>query len=213
MGSRFAQITFTEKVQNHQEVQGSRRAYLRMAEGPESPDQLGPNERMFIGERDSFYLASVGESGWPYIQHRGGPRGFLKVVDGNTVGFADFRGNRQYITRGNVDHDNRVALFFMDYANQIRLKVLGRVRVVENNPELLKRLTPEGYPARVERAVLIDVEAFDWNCPQHIPQMFPRDAVEQALHKLHNRIEKLEAENAKLKAEAGSSEVEASPTR
>ena len=202
MGSRFAQLAFTENVQKHQEIQGSRRAYLRMAHGPETPDRMGPNERMFIAERDSFYIASVSETGWPYVQHRGGPPGFLRVVNDNTLGFADYRGNRQYITRGNVDHDNRVALFLMDYTNQIRLKMLGRVQVVENNqnPELIKKLVPEDYPARVERGVLINVEAFDWNCPQHIPQMFPRDAVEQALQKLHSRIEQLENENTKLKA-------------
>ena len=204
MGSRFAQLAFTENVQKHQEIQGSRRAYLRMAHGPETPDRMGPNERMFIAERDSFYIASVSETGWPYVQHRGGPPGFLRVVDDNTLGFADYRGNRQYITRGNVDHDNRVALFLMDYTNQIRLKMLGRVRVVENNknPELIRKLVPEDYPARVERGILINVEAFDWNCPQHIPQMFHAEDVGHTIQQFQARIRELEAEVAALKAAA-----------
>jgi predicted pyridoxine 5'-phosphate oxidase superfamily flavin-nucleotide-binding protein len=200
VAGRFAQIAFTDKVRRHQESHGSGRAYRRMAEGPDSPDRLGPDERLFIGERDSFYLATVGETGWPYLQHRGGPRGFLRVLDDHTLGFADFRGNRQYITRGNLDHDNRVSMFLMDYVNQIRLKVLGRARVVEDDPGLVARLAPEGYPARVERGILIDVEAFDWNCRQHIPQMFPRDAVQEAVGKLRDRIAELERENARLRA-------------
>ncbi|TMR99213.1 pyridoxamine 5'-phosphate oxidase family protein [Nonomuraea basaltis] len=195
MTSRFAQLTFTPGVQAHQREHGSDRAYRRMLTGPEEADRLGDDERHFIGERDSFYLATVGETGWPYIQHRGGPPGFLTVIDDHTLGFADFRGNRQYITRGNLDHDDRVALFLMDYANQVRLKILGRARVVEGD----QALAVAGYPAKVERAVLIDVEGFNWNCPQHIPQLFPRDAVEHALGHLRDRIAELERENAELR--------------
>jgi uncharacterized protein len=199
MASRFAQLAFTPGVQRHQRDHGSDRAYRRLVEGPAVADRLGSDERLFIRQRDSFYLATVGETGWPYIQHRGGPLGFLKVLDDCTLGFVDFRGNRQYISRGNLDHDNRVSLFLMDYAHQTRLKMLGRARVVDDDPKLISRLIVGGYPAKVERAVLIDVEGFDWNCPQHIPQMFSRDAVEQALGTLEKRIARLERENAELR--------------
>ncbi|MEU4722858.1 pyridoxamine 5'-phosphate oxidase family protein [Nonomuraea dietziae] len=200
MSSRFAQIAFTPGVQRHQLDHGSHRAYQRLMEGAGGADRLGDAERLFIGERDSFYLASVGESGWPYIQHRGGPRGFLRVLDEHTLGFADFRGNRQYITRGNLDHDDRVSLFLMNYANRGRLKVLGRARAVEDDPELIGRLAVEGYQGKVERAVLIDVEGFDWNCSQHIPELYPRDLVERALGSARDRIAALERENARLRA-------------
>ncbi|NUT45673.1 MAG: pyridoxamine 5-phosphate oxidase [Thermoactinospora sp.] len=194
--SRFAQLAFTDGVQAHQKAHGSHRAYRRALEGPAEGDRLGPGERAFIAERDSFYIATVSESGWPYIQHRGGPPGFLRVLDDRTLGFADFRGNRQYITRGNLDHDDRVSLFLMDYANQVRLKVLGRARVIEGDLSLAEA----GYPARVERAVSVRVEGFDWNCPQHIPQLFSRDAVGHALGHLRDRVAELERENARLRA-------------
>lgn len=193
--SRFAQLAFTDGVLAQQQVHGSDRAYRRALDGPAEADRLGPDERAFIAERDSFYLATVSETGWPYIQHRGGPPGFLKVLDDRTLGFADFRGNRQYITRGNLDHDERVSLFLMDYARRTRLKLLGRARVVEDD----RSLAVAGYPAKVERAVIIRIEGFDWNCPQHIPQMFPRDAVEHALGHLRERIAELERENARLR--------------
>ncbi|WP_328996571.1 pyridoxamine 5'-phosphate oxidase family protein [Kribbella sp. NBC_01245] len=199
MSKRFAQLAFTPGVQRHQRQHGSDRAYRGMIEGPGEADRLGPDEALFIGERDSFYLATVGETGWPYIQHRGGPPGFLKVLDENTIGFADLRGNRQYITRGNLDHDDRVSLFLMDYANRTRLKILGRARAIEDDPELIGRLSVEGYPAKVERAIVIDVEGFDWNCRQHIPQLFPADAVHEALDSLRQRIAELERQNAELR--------------
>lgn len=189
MTSRFAQVAFTPAVQEQQRAHGSDRAYQRMLDGPREADRIGENERFFIEQRDSFYLASVGETGWPYIQHRGGPRGFLRVLDDRTLGFPDFRGNRQYITRGNLDGDNRVSLFLMDYANQGRLKILGRARVVEGDGAL----AVEGYPAKVERTMLIDVEAFDWNCSQHIPQLFPVEAVEGTIRRLQARIAELES--------------------
>ncbi|WP_151480729.1 pyridoxamine 5'-phosphate oxidase family protein [Streptomyces albicerus] len=199
MSNRFAQLTFTPDVQRHQREHGSDRAYRRMTEGPAEADRLGPDETLFLGERDSFYLATVGATGWPYIQHRGGPRGFLKVLDEHTIGFGDLRGNRQYITRGNLDHDDRVSLFLMDYAHRARLKILGRARAVEDDPDLIERLSVEGYPAKVERAIVIDVEGLDWNCRQHIPQLFPADAVHEALDSLRERIAELERENAELR--------------
>jgi predicted pyridoxine 5'-phosphate oxidase superfamily flavin-nucleotide-binding protein len=195
MTSRYAQLAFTDGVQAHQRVHGSDRAYRRMLDGPRAADRLGPDERHYIESRESFYIASVGETGWPYIQHRGGPRGFLQVLDDRTIGFADFRGNRQYITRGNLDHDDRVSLFLMDYANRARMKILGRARVVDGESPL----AVAGYPAKVERTVLIDVEAFDWNCHQHIPQLFSREAVEAALGSLRDRVAELERENARLR--------------
>ncbi|NGO81824.1 pyridoxamine 5-phosphate oxidase [Streptomyces sp. YC504] len=201
MSNRFAQLAFTPAVQEHQRLHGSDRAYRRMADGSEAADPIGRDEAAFIAQRDSFYLATVSETGWPYIQHRGGPRGFLKVLGEHTLGFADLRGNRQYITRGNLDHDGRVALFLMDYTHQARLKILGRARVVEaaDDPATLAALTVDGYPGRPERALLIDVEGHNWNCSQHIPQLLPRDGVEEALVSLHDRIADLERENAELR--------------
>ncbi|WP_267242602.1 pyridoxamine 5'-phosphate oxidase family protein [Streptomyces sp. PR69] len=201
MSDRYAEIAFSPKVQAHQRLHGSHRAYRGRVEGPaDGPEPIGPDERRFLAQRDSFYLASVGEAGWPYIQHRGGPRGFLRVLDEHTLGFADFRGNRQYISRGNLDHSERVALFLMDYAHRTRLKIFGAARAVEaaEDPELVARLTPDGYPARAERALLIRVEGYDWNCPQHIPQLVPADDVRHAIHELHEKIERLEKENAEL---------------
>lgn len=202
MTGHYGQVTFTEGVRAHQEAHGSRRGYERMAAVPEVPDRLGENEAWFIGERDSFYLSTVGETGWPYIQHRGGPRGFLRVIDSRTIGFADFRGNKQYISRGNLDHDDRVALFLMDYANKTRLKILGRARVVEaeDDPELVASLSVPEYNAKAERALLIEIEAFDWNCSQHIPELYPRDQVLEAVRPMRERIAELERENAELRA-------------
>lgn len=202
MTGNYGQVAFNPAVREQQRKHGSLRSYERMAEVPAVPDVIGPDEAWFIGERASFYMATVGETGWPYIQHRGGPPGFLKVVDPHTLGFADFRGNRQYISRGNLDHDDRVSLFLMDYAAQTRLKILGRADVVEaeEDPQLIASLAVEGYPAKIERAVLIDVEAFDWNCRQHIPQLYPREAVAAALGELRTRIDELERENARLRA-------------
>ncbi|MFG2246060.1 pyridoxamine 5'-phosphate oxidase family protein [Spirillospora sp. NPDC048823] len=198
MSSRFAQLAFTPGVQRHQRENGSARAYRPLLDGPVIADRLGEAERQFVRQRDSFYLASVGETGWPYVQHRGGPPGFLKVVDDGTLGFADFRGNRQYITLGNLDHDNRVALFLMDYGHQARMKIMGRARAVED-PAMLAELTVPGYRAKVERAVLIEVEAFDWNCRQHIPRLVPLDAVEHTLTSLQERIAELERQNTELR--------------
>lgn len=199
MSNRFAQLAFTPGVQRHQRQHGSDRAYRGMMAGPAEVDRLGPDEMLFLSERDSFYLGTVGETGWPYIQHRGGPTGFLKVLDENTIGFADLRGNRQYITRGNLDHDDRVSLFLMDYANRTRLKILGRARAVEDDADLIGRLSVGGYPAKVERAIVIDVEGINWNCQQHIPQLFPADAVHEALDSLRQRIAELEQQNAELR--------------
>jgi predicted pyridoxine 5'-phosphate oxidase superfamily flavin-nucleotide-binding protein len=158
-------------------------------------------EKEFIATRDSFYMATVSESGWPYVQHRGGPVGFLHVIDDSTLAFADFRGNRQYISLGNATANGRVALLIMDYPNRRRLKIYARIEVkdLETEPELAKTLTLEGYRARPERAFLLHVEAFDWNCPQHITPRFSQQEIETALSPVRMRILQLEAENKMLR--------------
>ncbi|MEU2119872.1 pyridoxamine 5'-phosphate oxidase family protein [Streptomyces sp. NPDC016459] len=204
MSSRYAQLLFTPDVQHHQDAVGSGRAYRHMAAaaGPD-PDQLGPDEQEFILERDSFYMASINTGGWPYVQHRGGPPGFLQPLDGHTLAYADFRGNRQYITNGNLDSENRVALILMDYPRRIRLKILGRARVkaLADNPYLAERLRPVdyGHPHIVERLVVIDIEAFDWNCPQHITPRFTPAELQQALDPVRSRINHLEQDNDALR--------------
>lgn len=199
MGHRFAELAFTPRVKALQERYGSRSSYARMENGDVRNGQLGPSEADFIAERDSFYMATVSESGWPYIQHRGGPQGFVRVLDQTTLGFADFRGNRQYVSVGNLATSDRVAMFFMDYPNRTRLKLLGRVTIVDSpEGETISRLVAPGYQAVVERGLLITVEAFDWNCPQHITPRFTLDDVEQASAALHQRIAELEGEVARL---------------
>src|SRR5277367_203959 len=153
MGHNFGSLVFTPLVKALQEKYGSRRQYARMEAGPSVPDRLGPDESMFIAERDSFYMATVGSTGWPYIQHRGGPKGFLKVIDDHTIAFADFRGNKQYVTAGNLAADNRVALIMLDYPAQARLKILGRTEILEGEParELIERLREPGSKDVIER--------------------------------------------------------------
>jgi uncharacterized protein len=171
MGKRFAELAFTPSVKQQQEKHGSRAAYARVEQWGEPGDRLGEFEQQWLAQRDGFYMGTVTETGWPYIQYRGGKKGFLKVLDERTVAFADLRGNKQYISVGNLEGDDRVALFFMDYAHQERLKILGHARVVENNPEaerLLAQLRVPGEKTPAERAVVITIEAFDWNCQQHI---------------------------------------------
>ena len=201
MAHRFAEIAFTPAVKSLQSALGSRAAYARMEESPEPFNhRLGASEAAFIAARDSFYMATVSETGWPYIQHRGGPPGFVQVLDSGTLGFADFRGNRQYISVGNLAGDDRVALFFMDYANRTRLKLFGRARIAEvDEADLLARLAVPDYRARIERGVVIAVEGFDWNCPQHITERFTVDEVRAATTRLTDRIAALEAELAQLR--------------
>ena len=195
MGHRFADIAFTPAVRAMQDAMGSRKAYARL-DGPQvSHAELGEPEASFIAARDSVYMATVGQTGWPYIQHRGGPPGFVRVLDEKTIGFADFRGNRQYVSVGNIADNDRVSLFFMDYASRTRLKLLGRARVVDaSDPVLADRLVVPGYRAHPERGILIDVEAFDWNCSQHITPRFTLAQVETATAPLRARIEELEAQ-------------------
>lgn len=194
MGHRFAEIAFTPGVKAVQEQNGSRRSYARMEGGAPMRHRLSEREAQFIAARDSFYMATVSETGWPYIQHRGGPAGFLRVLDEKTIGFADFSGNRQYISVGNLSGNDRVSLFLMDYANRTRLKILGRVRLIApDDAETMRKLTLDGVESRIERGFLIDVEAFDWNCPQHITERYTLADVEHATAALRARIAELEA--------------------
>jgi predicted pyridoxine 5'-phosphate oxidase superfamily flavin-nucleotide-binding protein len=182
MGHKFAEIAFTESVRQVQLQQGSRSNYAEMDEGDDHNAQLSNAEARFISERDSFYMSSVSETGWPYVQHRGGPLGFMRVLDDKTIGFADYRGNRQYVSTGNFLNNDRVSLFFMDYPNRRRLKILGRIRAVsKQQTELLWRLKTQGYRALVERGFVIKVEAFDWNCPQHITPRYTQAQVEELM--------------------------------
>ena len=202
MTAHFFDLAFTPSVQAAQEVNGSRRAYARIHEAVANPDRLSEDEVAFIAQRDSFYMATVSETGWPYLQHRGGPKGFIKVLDDRTLGLADFRGNRQYVSLGNLNSDDRAAFFFMDYPNQARLKLLARVRAVDlaSEPKLTAALVDANYKAKVERGLLIRVEAFDWNCPQHITPRFTAEEVRPVIVKQQARIEELEAELAVLRA-------------
>lgn len=201
MTHKYLSTLFTDDVKAAQEENGSRVSYSRF-DGPAEADELTEAEADFIAVRDSFYMATVSENGWPYIQHRGGPAGFLKVLDSRMLAFADFRGNRQYISVGNIKHDDRVSLFLMDYPRQGRLKILGRMHEVDlaDQPELAEALATPGYRAKVERALVIKVEAFDWNCPQHITQRFTLAEIEPAVSSLRARIAELEKELAEKAA-------------
>ena len=178
MTHRFADIAFTDSVKAAQDAYGSRQHNDRLQAIAGPNDRLGPMEARFIAERDTFYLATVGESGWPYVQHRGGPKGFLKVLDDGRIAYADFRGNTQLISVGNTSIDDRVSLILMDYPHRKRLKILGHMSVSDAAnaaPELLARVRLDDYRADVERIVVIDVAAFDWNCPQHITRRYTEE--------------------------------------
>ena len=199
----FAEIAFTPAVQALQAAHGSRSAYARMAAGGGPGEGLGARGADLLAAADSFYLATVSETGWPYVQHRGGPRGFLKVLSPTRLAFADFGGNRQYVSAGNASRDDRVSLFVMDYPHRQRLKLLGHLRfedIADADPELVFAVELPGYRARVERVATIEVEAFDWNCPQHITPRYTLEEVEAASQPLHARIAALEAEVGALRA-------------
>lgn len=202
MARNFIRTLFTDTTRTLQAQDGSRENYARM-EGSEEggADQLGERETDFIAARDSFYLASVTADGWPYIQHRGGPPSFLTPLAGNRLGFADYRGNRQFISMANIDHDARVALFLVDYPSRRRLKLIGRAQVLTlaDDPGLVAALMPPGYPATAERAFVIDVVGFDWNCPQHITPRFSEAQIAAALAPATAELAELRAEVARLR--------------
>lgn len=189
---------FTPTVQDAQKAHGSRETYAKMTERP-APEGLGEDEITFLTSRTSFYMATVSETGWPYVQHRGGPAGFLKVLDPQTIGFADYRGNRQYVSTGNLQSNARVSIFAMDYPRKARLKLIGYATVndAEDAPDLAQSLTTEGE-GKVERVMSIKVEAFDWNCPQYI---VPRFDTAEIAALVAPEIDRLETENAQLTAE------------
>jgi predicted pyridoxine 5'-phosphate oxidase superfamily flavin-nucleotide-binding protein len=199
--ARFHKLAFTPTVKQVQSQMGSRASYQRADGDDGHADLVGPDEEAFIAARDSFYMASVGETGWPYVQHRGGPKGFVRVLDDHTLAFADFRGNRQYISVANVMKDNRVALFFMDYPNQTRLKVLAHASLVDVSLDtvMAQRLVMPEYGAKVERAFVLEVQGLDWNCPQHITPRFTQEELRPHLAPIHARLEELERENRRLR--------------
>ncbi len=195
-------VAFTPAVKAMQEKLGSRAGYARMEKMGGWKTSVTADLAGFLAQRDSVYLATASAEGQPYIQHRGGPKGFLKVIDERTLGFADFGGNRQYISLGNLSENDRAQLFLIDYANRRRVKVWGRARVIEDDPFLLERLADPGYPGKPERAILFTVEAWDVNCPQHITPRFTEEDLAPGIGKLKARIQELEAEVARLKGDS-----------
>ena len=206
MSKHYGSVAFTNAVSDVQRERGSERIYGRKRiAGRAVPgiDALTEDETEYLAERDSFYLATVSETGWPYVQFRGGPRGFLRVVDEHTIGWADFRGNLQYISTGNVGGNDRIALIAVDYLHRRRLKIFGHARIVtaEQDAALLERFADPEYDAEVERAVVVTVEAYDWNCPQHITPRFTADDLEPYLVVLRRQVADLQEENARLRAQ------------
>jgi len=203
MAKNFASIGFSTAARQLQEKYGSRQSYARM-EKDSYVDGLTENEVNFIAERDSFYMASIGENGFPYVQHRGGPKGFLKVLDNKRLGFIDFKGNMQFITAGNLATNNNVALIMVDYPTRARLKIFARAEVAElaSHQELYNALNLEGYKFRPERMMVLHIEAYDWNCPQHIVPRYTIEEIERALAPQREYIAKLEAEIKALKSPA-----------
>ena len=198
-------IAFTPVVKAVQERFGSREAYARMARSGDWAQTITPELAAFIAGRDSFYLATASADGQPYIQHRGGPAGFLKVLDARTLAFADFRGNKQYITVGTLAENDRAFIFLMDYAHRQRVKVWGHARVVEDDPELMAQLVDPDYQGHPERAIVFTVAAWDANCPQHIRPRPAADEDARTLSLLQRRIEALEAENRALRRQVAAS--------
>jgi len=194
-----ASIVFTPAVQQAQAERGSARAYAqRVEEG--FPDRVTPELAAFIAEQDTAFLATATKDGAPYIQHRGGPKGFIKVIDDKTLGFADYRGNRQYITLANLSENDRAYLFLLDPARRQRIKLWGHARVVENDAALVEKLFDAGYKAKPERAILFTVDAWDVNCSQHIVTRFTETEIAEAMGGVSRKIADLEAENARLRA-------------
>jgi uncharacterized protein len=205
--NRYHETAFTPAVRRLQERAGSRGAYAAAeARQGSTNDRFTAREAQFIAERDGFYLATVSETGWPYAQFRGGPPGFARVLDERTLGWADFRGNQQLVSAGNAcAGDGRAALILMDYPNRRRLKLFGHLSFADaaDAPDLVARLAMPGYRARVDRAAVLHLAGFDWNCPQHIPQRFTVDEFGDALVPLRRRMAALEEENRALRERLG----------
>jgi predicted pyridoxine 5'-phosphate oxidase superfamily flavin-nucleotide-binding protein len=195
-------VAFTPAVKAIQTRKGSRDAYAHVEQNGGWRAEIDENLAAFLAAQDSMFLATATADGQPYIQHRGGPKGFIKVLDKNTLAFADYRGNRQYITQGNLSENPKANIFVMDYAHRRRVKIWGEARVVDDDPALLKSLMPEGYKARPEQVIIFKVSAWDTNCPQHIPQKFDAADVAAALASRDARIAELEAELSTLKGKS-----------
>ena len=202
-------VAFTPTVKAIQSRKGSRRGYATMERRGSWETSITPDLAAFIAAQTSVFLATASADGQPYIQHRGGPAGFLRVLDDHTIGFVDFAGNRQYITQGNLAENPKAYLFLIDYAHRRRIKIWGEARVVEGDDSLIARLMPKGYKARPEQVILFTVAAWDSNCPQHIPQRFEAADVAAALEQRDQRIAELEAEIERLRAGAGRDEQRA----
>lgn len=199
MPRQFGAIAFTPAVKAIQEKMGSRENYERFVERGADNNSITPELAQFISSMDGFYLGTVSSNGYPYIQFRGGKAGFLKILDDRTLGFADFRGNVQYISVGNLSENDKAFLFLMDYRDRRRLKILGRARIVENDSVMLDRLQDKDYNAIVERAIVFEIEGWDWNCPQHIPIRYSEvemEAMQARISELERIL--LETKNPKL---------------
>jgi predicted pyridoxine 5'-phosphate oxidase superfamily flavin-nucleotide-binding protein len=199
----FGSLVFTPLVKKLQERYGSRRQYERMEKLGGPQNRLTEFETEFLAARDSFYMSTVGETGWPYVQHRGGPRGFLKVIDDQTLAFGDFHGNKQYISTGNLQSDDRVALIMVDYPRQARLKILGRIKIFEGAEaaEWLDRVRMPEEKTVIERVFVIHVEAYDWNCQQHITPRYSVEELREGMKDIEKRMQNLEQENEALRQE------------
>jgi uncharacterized protein len=193
-------VAFTPAVKAVQARKGSRDGYARVEQDGGWRTEIDENLAAFLAGTNSFYMATATADGQPYIQHRGGPKGFIKILDKNTIAFADYSGNRQYVTQGNLTENPKAHIFVMDYAHRRRVKIWGEARVVDDDPALLKSLMPAGYKARPEQVIIFKIAAWDTNCPQHIPQKFDAADVAAALASRDARIAELEAELAKLKS-------------
>lgn len=205
----YEQIAFTDAVKKLQELNGSRTAYARMEQG-HNDDGFTEAEVNFITSRDSFYMASISQTGYPYIQHRGGPKGFIKILDNYTLGLVDFSGNRQYISVGNAATNSRVSLIMMDYPQRARLKLFADMRVVEiaDDPELFQQLDPANYKHKVERMLLFSVKGYNWNCPQHITPRYTLAEIEAAFAERNSYVQSLEEEIKRLRANGTKGDVD-----
>jgi uncharacterized protein len=197
--SHSSDVAFTPAVKAIQARKGSRDAYAHVEQRGGWRTEIDENLEAFLAEANSLFFATASADGQPYIQHRGGPKGFVKVLDKNTLAFADYSGNRQYITQGNLSENRKASIFVMDYAHRRRVKIWGEARVVDDDPALMKSLMPKGYKARPEQVIVFKISAWDTNCPQHIPQKFDAADVAAALAVRDARIAELEAELATLK--------------
>lgn len=204
-------VAFTATVKDIQTRKGSRPAYARMEEAGSWQTRITPELRDFLAAQTSIFLATANAQGQPYIQHRGGPAGFLRVLDDNTIGFVDYAGNRQYISSGNLAENPKAQLFLMDYAQRQRIKVWGEARVVEGDADLIERLMPKGYKARAEQVLLFKVSAWDTNCPQHIPLRLDATDVQAAMAERDARIHALELELASFRARLEANPLDTSP--